>query len=74
MSVTTTKSHEEVVVIFKKDDRSVVYHHDLNDNMYFKIIGYPDGQNIIPVNDANSMNFFMNLLAEAGYDSNEAII
>lgn len=65
---------EDFIVTFTKDgDNTVVYHHN-NEGMYFKIIGYSQDQNRIYVKDANTMNYMMNLLATAGFDSKEAII
>ena len=70
-----TKTPTTLICQFTKDDtRTITYMHTPDNEMFFKISGYPDGDSTITVNGPNSMNFLMNLLAAAGYDSNEVII
>ena len=58
---------------FTKGDRTITYIHDKDDTMAFVVSDYPDADNTILVGGAESMNLVMNLLAEAGYES-DAII
>ena len=70
-----TKTPTTLICQFTKDDtRTITYMHTPDDEMIFKISGYPDGDSIITVNGEQTMNFLMNLLDEAGYDSNVVII
>ena len=63
-----------LVIDFWKDDKTVTYVHTEDDSQLFIIGGYPEGNNTIMVDGAESMNFVMNRLAESGYESDEAII
>ena len=70
----TTLDNTLMVHFTKDGERTITYIHGEDNLQFFKISGYPGGDNTITVQGAESMNYVMSLLANAGYDSNEVII